>query len=257
MPSLGYWKISYDDGDKEEFDILDIELAIILYYDYGKGDPKPCPQQVENLKAMDRKRVHPRKQKRKKTSKSSTSSSSSKSKSSKSKESPYSLPTRKKKGKTKHKNHSPPVTPLTSREEEDDDDDYGDDDEHDPEDSTTTSDHEKENDDSPVLTLTPSRRKFAPPREIQHTTTQPEIVSHPKRFVDLRVAKYFDVPVAETLYFGSIKQCQHENKSYNKFCLWYVLFDDGDEEWWDQTALTTGLKVYLKNKPLDPNPNPA
>ena len=97
-------------------------MAIILYYDYGEGDPKPCPQQVENLKAMDRKRVHPRKKKQKKMSTSK----------SKSKESPY---------------------------------DY----------------------------------------------------------------------TLEALH----------NKSFNKLCLWCVLFDDGDEEWWDQTALKIGLKVYL------------
>jgi hypothetical protein len=73
--------------------------------------------------------------------------------------------------------------------------------------------------------------------------TRISLAERPESYVGKRVAKFFD----DECFFGDIDHFDKKNK------LWRVIYDDGDEEDFDDREVMKHCKVYEENKHKDVN----
>jgi hypothetical protein len=122
----------------------------------------------------------------------------------------------------------------------------------------------------PPVAAVPRKRKTLPKpepkkrskRELQKkekavspaTRIEEEEEIDPMVYVGQRIAKYFD----DVLYFGTIKEFKpSQTKKKRDLDLWFVFYDDEDQEDLDKRQLLHHLKLYGLQKGQDPFPQVA
>ena len=68
------------------------------------------------------------------------------------------------------------------------------------------------------------------------------------KYIGQRIAKYFEMPDSNQLYFGKVdKVSDHSNHFL------HIQYDDGDEEEFDFSEMRAGILLYAKQKNLEKN----
>jgi len=84
----------------------------------------------------------------------------------------------------------------------------------------------------------------SPPKKKQKIKPKPQPEQKsPQEYMGMRIAKWFD----KDLFFGTITSFDPDEK------LWKVIYDDNDEEEFDETELKVGLMLHRKKKHVDTN----